>query len=238
MRHNLKRSALCAALPIATFIGLLGVANASRQESSTEIEKRLQASAEVLMQVMSEPDKTIPADVLANAKCVVVIPSLIKFALGVGARHGKGFATCRTSKRWSAPGPISINGGSIGLQIGTQTVDIILVILDQDAFKELLLRKITIGSEVTGMPGPVGKVTDTNDWRNAKILSYSRSHGLFAGVTLKGASLKQDKDGIVQLYRRYIPIEALLEGKVSPPQKSQQFLAALRASMSQSPTAQ
>jgi SH3 domain-containing YSC84-like protein 1 len=228
MARTLKMPALYLAMTVATLIGLPRVANAGRAEATSEIEKRLQASAEVLTQVMSEPDKTIPPEVLAEAKCVAVIPSVVKVALGVGGRHGKGLATCRTSKGWSAPAPINITGGSIGLQIGTQSVNIILVILDRDALKELILRKFKIGSEVAGTPGPTSSENAGSDWRDAKILTYSRSRGIFAGVTLKGATVKQDKDGIVQLYGRYIPIEALLEGKVPPPRESHQFLATVR----------
>jgi lipid-binding SYLF domain-containing protein len=226
MAHIFKVSALYLAVAI-TMPGLRDGAYAA-EKASSEMQKRLQTSAEVLTEMMAEPEKTIPAEVLARAKCVAVIPSVVKVALGVGGRHGKGLATCRTTKGWSAPGPISISGGSIGLQIGTQSVDIILVILDRDFFKELLVKKFKIGSEDGGTPGPTGSETARNDWRDAKILTYSRSHGVFAGVTLKGATLKQDKDGIVQLYGRYVPIEALLEGKVAPPRESHQFLATVR----------
>lgn len=226
MAHMFKVSALYLAVAI-TMPGLREAAHAA-EKASSEMQKRLQASAEVLTQVMSEPDKTIPAGVLARAKCIAVMPSVVKVALGMGGRHGKGLATCRTTKGWSAPGPISIIGGSIGLQVGTQSVDIILVILDRDFFKELLVKKFKIGSEDAGTPGPTGSETAVKNWRDAKILTYSRSRGIFAGVTLKGATLKQDKDGIIQLYGRYVPIEALLEGKVAPPRESQQFLATVR----------
>ena len=226
MAHIFKVSALYLAVAFA-MLGLRAPAYAA-EKASSEMQKRLQTSAEVLTEMMSEPDKSIPPEVLARAKCVAVIPSVVKVALGVGGRHGKGLATCRTTKGWSAPGPISITGGSVGLQIGTQSVDIILVILDRDPFKELLVKKFKIGSEDGGTPGPTGSETARNDWQDAKILTYSRSHGVFAGVTLKGATLKQDKDGIVQLYGRYVPIEALLEGKVAPPRASHQFLATVR----------
>jgi lipid-binding SYLF domain-containing protein len=215
-------------LAVATTVLVLDGAAQAAEKPSSEMQKRLQTSAEVLTEAMSGPDENIPPEVLAQAKCIAVIPGVVKVALGVGGRHGKGFATCRGTKGWSAPGPISITGGSIGLQIGSQTVDIILVILDRDTFKELLLKKLKIGSEVAGVPGPNGTEALLNNWQDAKILTYSRAHGVFAGVTLKGATLKQDKDGIVGLYGRYVPIEALLEGKISPPQDSHQFLATVR----------
>jgi SH3 domain-containing YSC84-like protein 1 len=197
-------------------------------EKVTDIAKRLEASASVLTEVMSKPDQTIPNEVLAEAKCVAVIPSLIKVALGIGGRHGKGVVTCRTKSGWSAPGPISISGGSIGLQIGSQALDLILIFLDQNALQELLSSKFRIGAEVAGTPGPIGNQSATGDWREAKILTYSKARGVFAGVTLKGAAVKQDKDGIVDLYGRYIPIGSIVAGKVSPPRESHEFLAALR----------
>jgi len=226
MRRLFKVSILYLAAAITVLI--LGGATHAAEKPSSDMQKRLQTSAEVLAEAMSEPDRNIPPEVLAQAKCIAVIPGVVKVALGVGGRHGKGFATCRTTKEWSAPGPISISGGSIGLQIGSQSVDIVLIVLDRDAFKALLLKKFKIGSEVAGIPGPTGSEVTLKDWRDAKILTYSRAHGVFAGVTLKGATLKQDKDGIVQLYGRYVPIEALLEGKLLPPQDSHQFLATVR----------
>jgi SH3 domain-containing YSC84-like protein 1 len=196
-------------------------------EETTNIAKRLEASAIVLTEVMSTPDKTIPSEVLAEAKCVAVVPSLVKVALGVGGWHGKGVVTCRTKSGWSAPGPISISGGSIGLQIGSQAVDLILVFLDQKSLQELLSSKFRLGSEVAGTPGPVGNQNAGGDWREARILTYSKARGVFAGVTLKGAAVKQDKDGIIDLYGRYIPIGSIVAGKVSPPREGHEFLATL-----------
>lgn len=210
------------------FLLLMASSAFAGDEEATGIEKRLEASATVLTEVMSTPDKTIPSDVLAEAKCVAVIPSLVKVALGIGGRHGKGVVTCRTRRGWSAPGPISISGGSIGLQIGSQAVDLILVFLDPNALQELLSSKFRIGAEVAGTPGPIGNQSATGDWRESKILTYSKARGVFAGVRLKGAAVKQDKDGIVELYGRYIPIESIVAGKVSPPRESHEFLATVR----------
>jgi len=195
---------------------------------TTDIAKRLEASATVLTEVMSTPDKIIPSAVLAEAKCFAVVPSMVKVALGIGGRHGKGVVTCRSKSGWSAPGPISISGGSIGLQIGSQAVDLILVFLDQNALQELLSSKFRIGAEVAGTPGPIGNQSATGVWREAEILTYSKARGVFAGITLNGAAVKQDKDGIVDLYGRYIPIGSIVAGKVSPPRESHEFLATLR----------
>jgi lipid-binding SYLF domain-containing protein len=194
----------------------------------TEIEKRLEASANVLDQIMSSQATTIPTQVLAEAECIAVVPSLVKVALGVGGRHGKGVATCRTANGWSAPGPISISGASIGLQIGGQAIDVVIVVMDRNAFNRLLSSNFKIGADVAGSPGPVGDKSDKTDWRKAQILSYSKSHGVFAGVTLKGATVKQDKDGIVELYGRYVPIGSILGGKLHAPASTDTFLSAVR----------
>jgi SH3 domain-containing YSC84-like protein 1 len=194
----------------------------------TETEKRLEASAKVLDQIMSSQATTIPSQILAEAQCIAVVPSLVKVALGVGGRHGKGVATCRTANGWSAPGPISISGASIGLQIGGQAIDVVIIIMDKNAFNRLLSSKFKIGADVAGSPGPVGDNSDKTDWRTAQILSYSKSHGVFAGVTLKGATVKQDKDGIVELYGRYVPITSILEGKLHAPASTDSFLSAVR----------
>ena len=209
---------------------LLGAATFARagDHSARDMGKRLEASASVLTEVMGSPENTIPSDVLAEAKCIAVVPSIVKVAFGVGGWHGKGVVTCRTPSGWSAPGPISITGGSVGLQIGSEAVDVILVFLNRSALEELLSSKYHLGADAAGAPGPVGNQSTTADWRQAKILTYSKAHGLFAGVTLKGAAVKQDKDGIVELYGRYIPIGSILAGKVSPPEESHDFLATLR----------
>jgi lipid-binding SYLF domain-containing protein len=211
-------------------IAILALASFSFAEKvdATEIGKRLEASANVLDQIMSSPDMTIPSQVLAEAKCIAVVPSLVKVALGVGGRHGKGVATCRIANDWSAPGPISVSGGSIGLQIGGQAVDVVIVVMDENAFKRLLSSKFKIGADVAGSPGPVGHKSGDTDWRRAEILSYSKSRGVFAGVNLKGAVVKQDKDAIVELYGRYVPIASILEGKLHAPAESDAFLAAVR----------
>ena len=211
-------------------IAILALASFSFAEKvhATEIGKRLEASANVLDQIMSSPDMTIPSQVLAEAKCIAVVPSLVKVALGVGGRHGKGVATCRIANGWSAPGPISVSGGSIGPQIGGQAVDVIIVVMDENAFKRLLSSKFKIGADVAGSPGPIGQKSGDTDWRKAEILSYSKSHGVFAGLNLKGAAVKQDKDAIVELYGRYVPIASILEGKLHAPAESDAFLAAVR----------
>src|SRR6266568_478649 len=217
---------LLATGAVALFL-FAGLGSADDAKES-DVAKRLNASGDVLNQIMSSREMTIPSQVLAEAKCIAVVPSLVKVALGVGGRHGKGVATCRIANDWSAPGPISVSGGSIGLQIGGQAVDVVIVIMDENAFKRLLSSKFKIGADVAGSPGPIGQKSGDTDWRKAEILSYSKSHGVFAGLNLKGAAVNQDKDAIVELYGRYVPIASILEGKLHAPAESDAFLAAVR----------
>ena len=199
------------------------------ENHESDVGKRLDASASVLNNVMATPDKAIPVQVLAESQCIVIIPSLVKVALGIGARHGKGVATCRTANGWSAPSPVVFSAGSIGVQIGGKTVDLIMMVMDQSAIERLLARKFKVGANIPGKAGPVGPdASGDTEWKNSEILSYSKSHGVFAGVDLNGASLKQDKDATVELYGRYIPFASILAGKVPPTANSANFLATVR----------
>src|SRR5439155_24268187 len=128
----------------------------------------------------------------------------------------------------AAPGPISVSGGSIGHQICGHAVDVVIVVMDQNAFKRLLSSKFKIGADVAGSPGPTGQKSGDTDWRKVEILSYSKSHGVVAGLNLKGAAVKQDKDAIVELYGRYVPFASIIEGKLHAPAESHAFLAAVR----------
>jgi lipid-binding SYLF domain-containing protein len=206
-------------------------ATSDNSKGETDVVKRLNSAANVLDEIMGTPDKGIPKDVLAHAKCVAVVPSMVNIAFIFGGRHGKGVATCRTANGWSAPAPIDITGGSWGLQIGGQATDLVMLIMNQKGMDHLLSSKFKVGGEVTGAAGPVGRemAADT-DWKmKAEILSYSRSRGLFAGVDLNGASIKQDKDETAVLYGgKVIPFENILGGKVVAPDGAHTFLATIR----------
>jgi lipid-binding SYLF domain-containing protein len=228
----MKSSSSClSSFLLELFLLALAIPALAREESESDIARRLNASTEVLNQIMASPDKTIPNQVLSEAKCIAIMPSLVKVALGIGGRHGKGVATCRTATGWSAPAPISLSGGSIGLQIGGQSVDLVMVVMDQNALVRLLSSKFKIGTDISGRAGPIGPETGETDWRHADVLSYSKSRGAFVGIDLKGAALKQDKDSTVALYGRYIPFASLLAGKVRPPAESHTFLATVRKYM-------
>ncbi len=196
----------------------------------TDIAKRLDKGSEVLNEIMGTPDKGIPMKVLNDAKCIVVVPSMVNIAVGFGGRHGKGVATCRTPLGWSAPAPVTITGGSWGLQLGGQAIDLVMLVMNQKGMDHLLSSKFKIGAEATGAAGPVGRqaAADT-DWKvKAEVLSYSRARGLFAGVDLNGASIKQDKDETAVLYGKIEPFQQILSGKVAVPPAAKTFLATVR----------
>jgi lipid-binding SYLF domain-containing protein len=185
----------------------------------------------VLDEIMGTPDKGIPKDILSDAKCIAVVPSMLHIAVGIGGRHGKGVATCRTPSGWSTPAPITVAGGSWGLQIGGQATDLVMLVMNQKGMDHLLSSKFKIGAEATGAAGPVGRqVSGATDWKmKAEILTYSRSRGLFAGIDLNGAVIKQDKDETALLYGgKFVPFQTILSGKVAAPAGSHTFLATVR----------
>jgi len=199
-------------------------------KSNTDIAKRLNSSASVLDEIMGTPDKGIPTDILADAKCIAVVPSMVHIAVGFGGRHGKGVATCRTTKGWSAPAPITITGGSWGLQLGGQAIDLVMLVMNQKGMDHLLSNKFKIGAEATGAAGPVGRQAAAGtDWKmKAEVLSYSRSRGLFAGINLNGASIRQDKDATALLYGEFIPFQSVLSGKAQTPADAKTFLSTVQ----------
>ena len=175
---------------------LLAMASPSlgAQKHEADIRERLDASAAVLGQLITAPDRPIPKQVLPEVRCIVVVPSLASFALGIGVRRGKGVATCRVTKDWSAPAPVAFTGGSVGFQMGGEKIDLIMIGMNQSAIERLLSSKLKVGKNISVMAGPVASEASTDiQWRNADILTYSRSHGHFVGISLKGSALKQDK---------------------------------------------
>ena len=196
----------------------------------SDIDKRLDASAKVLEEIMATPDKAIPDKVMRDAKCVAVIPSMVKVAIGIGGSHGKGVATCRTENGWSAPAPITITGGSWGLQLGGQAVDLVMVVTNDQGMQHLLQSKFKLGADASAAAGPVGRDTGADtDWKmRAEVLTYSRARGIFAGIDLNGSAVTQDKDETRILYGSFIPFSEILGGKVRPKEESESFLAAIR----------
>ena len=206
-------------------------------DKGSDIDKRLDNSAKVLDEIMSVKDKAIPDKVMKDAKCLAVIPSMVKIAVGFGGNHGKGVATCRTqSGAWSAPAPVTITGGSWGLQLGGQAVDLVMVVMNQSGMDHLLSSKFKLGADASAAAGPVGRDAgaDTDIKMRSEVLTYSRARGLFAGVDLSGASLTQDKDETRLLYGKFVPFGDILDGKVEPTASSRPFLSAVRKYSEQS----
>lgn len=203
---------------------------AADDTDQSDIGKRIEASANVLNEIMATPDKAIPDKVMSDAKCIAVVPSMIKIAVGFGGNHGKGVATCRTANGWSAPAPITITGGSWGLQLGGQAVDLVLVVTNDNGMQHLLSSKFKLGGEASAAAGPVGRdaAADT-DWKmRAEVLTYSRARGIFAGVDLSGSAITQDKDETRTLYGRMVSFADILNGRTAPPEGSGPFLSAVR----------
>ena len=201
------------------------------EKDRSDIDKRLDASAQVLNEIMATPDKAIPDKVMRDAKCIAVIPSMLKIAVGFGGSHGKGVATCRTEDgHWSAPAPITITGGSWGLQLGGQAVDLVLVVTNEDGMQHLLSSKFKLGADASAAAGPVGRDAGADtDWKmRAEVLTYSRARGLFAGIDLNGSAVTQDKDETRILYGRFVPFSEILNGKIRPREGSEPFLSAVR----------
>ena len=203
---------------------------ADTDKDQSDIAKRIDASAKVLNEIMATPDKAIPDKVMRGAKCIAVIPSMVKIAVGFGGNHGKGVATCRSDSGWSAPAPVTITGGSWGLQLGGQAVDLVMVVMNQSGMDHLLSSKFKLGADASAAAGPVGRDAgaDTDIKMRSEVLTYSRARGLFAGVDLNGAALTQDKDETRLLYGKFIPFSDILSGKVEATATSEPFLSAVR----------
>jgi lipid-binding SYLF domain-containing protein len=188
---------------------------------------RVQAAQKVLKEIVETPDKGIPQDLMSSAKCVAVVPSMVNGGFIIGARYGKGLATCRTTDdHWSAPSPVRITGGSVGFQAGAEAVDLVMLVMDQNGMDHLLASKFKVGAGISGAAGPVGReASASTDWKmRAEVLTYSRARGVFGGVDLNGAQIKQDTDDTLALYGKYIKFNNILSGKVAPPHGTEPFL--------------
>lgn len=217
----LGMSLLVAGLSAAMF-----AADADDKNQSTEA-KRVGSAATVLDEIMGTPDKGIPREILESAKCVAVVPSMIKGGFILGARYGKGVATCRTKAGWSAPAPLTIAGGSWGLQFGGEAVDVVMLVMNDKGMQNLLASKFKLGAEGSVAAGPVGRQAEANtDWKmRAEVLTYSRARGIFAGLELNGAVIKQDDDDTRVLYGKAVPFKTILSGGVAAPAGTHRFVA-------------
>ncbi len=199
------------------------------EEKENKAEERLKAAASVLDEIQVAPDQGMPEEVLGSAECVAVVPSMLKGGFIVGARYGRGVASCRTPKGWSAPAFFTVEGGSFGLQIGGQAVDLVMLIMNQEGMQKLLSSEFKLGADASVAAGPVGRhaAADT-DWKmRAQVLSYSRARGAFAGLELNGAVIKQDKDSTREFYGRMVPFNTSLTGTIDAPANAYPFLNTL-----------
>jgi lipid-binding SYLF domain-containing protein len=198
-------------------------------ESNTKASGRVEAAGTVLDEIQTAPDQRIPEEILGSAECVAVVPSMLNGGFVVGGRYGKGVASCRTAKGWSAPAFFTIGGGSFGLQIGGQATDLVMLIMNKGGMDHLLSSQFKLGADASAAAGPIGRhaAADT-DWKmRAQVLTYSRSRGLFAGLELSGAVIKQDKDSTREFYGRMVPSKTSLTGAVEAPKAAYPFLSTL-----------
>ena len=200
-------------------------------DTKQEIDQRIQAAGTVFQEINAAADKGIPQNLLEKAQCVGIIPGMKRAGFIVGGQYGKGVVVCRSDNGmgWTAPSMVKMEGGSIGLQIGAGETDVVFIVMDESGMKSLMEDKFTIGGNVAAMAGPVGRSSsaETDAQMSAKILSYSRAHGVFAGITLNGSTMRPDKDSDRVLYGNRVTQREILTGKVRPPTDAQPLYAAL-----------
>jgi SH3 domain-containing YSC84-like protein 1 len=227
MEIDMKRIMAVAALLALAPIGWAG--------SSADTTDRLENAAKVLHEIMAAPDSGIPEEVLDHAKCIAVVPHMVKGGFIVGAEQGRGVATCRTAHGWSAPAFFVITGGSWGLQIGIEGIDLVMVIQNDKGMQQLLSSKFQLGGNASAAAGPVGRHASANtDWKlDAEVLTYSRAKGVFAGLDLSGAAIRQDNDAMKAVYGPDVNQRAVLDGDVKATPAATPFLAAVRGAKEQ-----
>jgi len=204
----------------------LATLSATAAEDKLTLDARVATAKDVLDEIMATPDKAIPNQIMSQATCVGVIPSVKKGAFLVGAEYGQGVVTCRTGHGWSAPAFIRIAGGSFGFQIGGQATDLVLVAVNDKGFQDLLKSKFKIGGDASAAAGPVGRDSQAaTDWKlNAELLTYSRAKGLFAGVDLTGAVVDENVDATKLYYGQAYPGSQILKGEVAVPSDARTFV--------------
>ena len=209
-------------------VGLCLLLSSSAWAASTKdaLQDRVDAAKTVLDQIMAAGDKSIPMNILEQAHCVGVVPGLIKGAFVFGAQYGQGVVTCRTGHGWSGPVFFRVAGGSWGFQIGGQSTDLVLIAVNDHGFQDLLKSKFKIGADAAAAAGPVGRNTQAaTDWKmNAELLTYSRSKGVFAGISLDGSAVSQNQEDTETYYGHPHSFQAILKGDVAPPAGSVEFV--------------
>src|SRR5947209_20131148 len=219
---NLALLTLCLSLSLFS-------AAADEPAKESKATERVQAAADVLNQIQSAPDSGMPEEILSRSECVAVVPSMLKGGFVVGAKYGRGLASCRTPKGWSAPAFFTIKGGSFGFQIGGQAVDLVMLIMNNEGMQRLLSSQFALGADASVAAGPVGRHAEGNtDWKmRTQVVTDSRAHGVFAGGSLNGAVVEQDKDSTRDFYGHMVTFKAALTGEVDPPAAANPFLSSL-----------
>jgi lipid-binding SYLF domain-containing protein len=216
---------------LVTLVAILGMTSmgwaASDREATVD---RLDHAGAVLHEIMSAPDKGIPEEVLEHAKCVAVVPHMLKGGFVFGAENGRGVATCRTENGWSAPAFFAITGGSWGLQIGVEGVDLVMIVQNDRGMEHLINSNFQLGGDASAAAGPVGRHASANtDWKlETEVLTYSRARGAFAGLTLTGAAIRRDDDSTEAIYGHDISTRRILRGEIAVPTSAGVFLDAVR----------
>jgi len=230
----MRLTKLMLAAALVAFVALFAPSmskSTARAKANNDTTNRLNAAADVVRDMMTAPDKGIPKDLLDKAACVVVVPSVKKAAFIVGAKYGRGFIVCRNKngRGWSAPGGVRIEGGSFGLQIGGSATDVVMLLMNESAIDKLLSSKFTIGADASAAAGPVGRTASaqTDAQLHAQLLTYSRSQGLFAGVSLDGATLRPDDDANKDMYGRTMSNRDVVLGTVKAPSTAARLIAEL-----------
>jgi lipid-binding SYLF domain-containing protein len=220
---------------LVVMIAALSLAALSQDQATTPKTKetkaadRVQAAADVLDEIQAAPDQGIPEDLLSKADCVAVVPTLLKGGFIIAGQYGRGIASCRTSKGWSAPAFFVTEGGDFGFLIGGQAIDLVMLIMNNEGMNNLLSSKFELGANASVAAGPVGRhaAADT-DWKmKAQVLTYSRTRGVFAGISLAGATIRQDKDSTREFYGHMVTFRSSLTGAVEPPKDAYPFLNTL-----------
>src|ERR1051325_11110257 len=219
----MKKSAILVLIALLTTFGFAQSGDRGKEQD------RVDAAGTGLNEIMSAPDSGIPDNIIESATCIAVVPSMLKGAFILGAERGKGVASCRTDKGWSAPAFFVVEGGSVGFQIGGQAVDLVMLIMNEGGMRNLLSSKFKLGLNASVAAGPVGRHAEGDtDWKlRAEVLTYSRARGVFAGLSLDGAVIKQDRDDTRAFYGRMVPYRSLLQGLTPAPSEAEPFLKPL-----------
>jgi lipid-binding SYLF domain-containing protein len=221
---------------LMTFVAILSLTSIAWASSDREATAdRLDHAGRVIHEIMAAPDRGIPEEVLEHAKCIAVVPHMLKGGFVLGAENGRGVATCRTETGWSAPSFFTITGGSWGLQIGIEGVDLVMIIQNEDGMRHLINSNFQLGADASAAAGPVGRHASADtDWKlNTEVLTYSRAKGAFAGLTLTGAAIRRDNDSTEAIYGHEISTRRILGGEITVPNSASSFLDAVRDAKAQ-----